>query len=74
MTRQWIVVLWVFLGVTACATDNAAKEQQQKQALELSLKKIEVDCRDRYPMGVPGAMLKRKQCQQMGIQSMPMPK
>ena len=62
------------LSVSACATDDAAKEQARKQQLELALKKIDIDCRDRYPMGVPGAIMKRKQCQQVGIESMQLPK
>ena len=69
-----ILALSLILLLTACATDNAAKEQQQKQQLQLALKKIEIDCRDRYPLSVPGALFKRKQCQQVGIESLPMPK
>lgn len=69
-----ILLLCLSLLLSACATDNAAKEQQQKQQLQLALKKIDIDCRDRYPLSVPGAMFKRKQCQQLGIESLSMPK
>lgn len=71
---RYLIPGFLALAVAACATDDAAKEQRQKQQLQLALKKIEIDCRDRYPMSVPGAMLKRKQCQQVGFDSLSMPK
>jgi len=71
-----LITTLILIGLTGCAS-SASKQQQeqlQKQQLQLALKKIEIDCRDRYPMGVPGAIMKRKQCQQLGIESMELPK
>ena len=66
----------ILISLTGCASsaNKAQQEQHQKQQLQLAIKKIEIDCRDRYPIGVPGAIMKRKQCQQIGIESMDMPK
>ncbi len=66
----------ILISLTGCASsaNKAQQEQLQKQQLQLAIKKIEIDCRDRYPIGVPGAIMKRKQCQQIGIESMDMPK
>lgn len=66
----------ILISLTGCASsaNKAQQEQLQKQQLQLAIKKIEIDCRDRYPIGIPGAIMKRKQCQQIGIESMDMPK
>ncbi len=41
----------------------------QKEQLQLAIKKIDIACRDKYPLRIPGAIMKRKQCQQIGIES-----
>ena len=71
-----IALLFVIVVLNGCASsaDKAAQEQAQKEQLQLALTKIDIECRDRYPIGTPGAMIKRKQCQQVGIKSMPLPK
>jgi hypothetical protein len=67
----------ILIGLTGCASSSANKAQQeqvQKEQLQLAIKKIDIACRDKYPMGTPGAFMKRKQCQQVGIESMDLPK
>ena len=66
-----ISLTFVFLALFGCTSsaDKAAQEQMQKEQLQLAIKKIDIACRDRYPLGTPGAIMKRKQCQQVGIES-----
>ena len=66
-----ISLIFVFLVLFGCTSsaDKAAQEQRQKEQLQLAIKKIDIACRDKYPLGIPGAMMKRKQCQQVGIES-----
>ncbi|NBS17822.1 MAG: hypothetical protein EBT06_12315 [Gammaproteobacteria bacterium] len=66
-----ISLTFVFLALFGCTSsaDKAAQEQRQKEQLQLAIKKIDIACRDKYPLGIPGAMMKRKQCQQIGIES-----
>ena len=67
----------ILISLSGCASSSANKAQQeqvQKEQLQLAIKKIDIACRDKYPMGTPGAFMKRKQCQQVGIESMDMPK
>ena len=67
----------ILISLTGCASSSANKAQQeqvQKEQLQLAIKKIDIACRDKYPMGTPGAFMKRKQCQQVGIESMDLPK
>ena len=66
-----IILTFVFLALCGCpsSADKAAQEQMQKEQLQLAIKKIDIACRDRYPLGTPGAIMKRKQCQQVGIES-----
>ncbi len=77
--RQLILIV-SSLVLFACASDadkqqkQAAHEQMERQQISTELKKIQIQCRDRYPMGSPGALMKRKQCQEMGVNTMPVPK
>jgi hypothetical protein len=66
----------MLISLTGCASsaNKAQQEQVQKEQLQLAIKKIDIACRDKYPMGTPGAFMKRKQCQQVGIESMDLPK
>jgi hypothetical protein len=66
----------LLISLTGCASsaNKAQQEQAQKEQLQLAIKKIDIACRDKYPMGTPGAFMKRKQCQQVGIESMDLPK
>ena len=63
------------IAVSGCTSqqDKAAQQQAQKEQLQLAIKKIDVVCRDKYPMGTPGALIKRKQCQQLSIESLELP-
>ena len=78
MSRLILVVASFFL--VACASDaekqqkQAAHEQMERQQISTEVKQIQIQCRDRYPLGTPGALMKRKQCQEMGMNTMPMPK
>ena len=71
-----LIATLILVGLSGCASsaNKAQQEQLQKQQLQLALKKMEIDCRYRYPMGVPGAIMKRTQCQQVGIESLELPK
>jgi hypothetical protein len=72
-----LISVAILIGLTGCASSSANKAQQeqvQKEQLQLAIKKIDIACRDKYPMGTPGAFMKRKQCQQVGIESMDLPK
>ncbi len=69
-----LVTLLISLAGCASSADKAQQEQHQKEQILLTIKKIDIACRDRYPMGTPGAIIKRKQCQQIGIESMDLPK
>ena len=66
----------LLVSLTGCASsaNKAQQEQVQKEQLQLAIKKIDIACRDKYPMGTPGAFMKRKQCQQVGIESMDLAK
>ena len=66
-----IILTFVFFAFAGCTSpaDKAAQEQMQKEQLQLAIKKIDIACRDKYPLGIPGAIMKRKQCQQVGIES-----
>jgi len=67
----------LLISLTGCASSSGNKAQQeqvQKEQLQLAIKKIDIACRDKYPMGTPGAFMKRKQCQQVGIESLELPK
>ena len=67
----------ILISLTGCASSSGNKAQQeqvQKEQLQLAIKKIDIACRDKYPMGTPGAFMKRKQCQQVGIESLELPK
>ncbi|MEI6353235.1 MAG: hypothetical protein D4R76_09040 [Methylococcus sp.] len=70
-----IILAFTFLALSGCtsAADKAAQEQMQKEQIQLAIKKIDISCRDKYPIGIPGAIMKRKQCQQIGIESMELP-
>lgn len=72
--KYFFLSAWVFAFV-GCASDQdkAVQQQMDKQQLQLAIKKLDVACRDQYPMSVPGAFIKRKQCQQMGIESLQLP-
>lgn len=71
-----LISVAIFISLTGCASsaNKAQQEQLQKQQLQLAIKKIEIDCRDKHPMGTPGAFMKRKQCEQIGVESMDLPK
>ena len=72
-----LISVAILISLSGCASSSANKAQQeqvQKEQLQLAIKKIDIACRDKYPMGTPGAFMKRKQCQQVGIESMDMPK
>ena len=75
-TMKTMISAAILISLTGCASsaNKAQQEQVQKEQLQLAIKKIDIACRDKYPMGTPGAFMKRKQCQQVGIESMDMPK
>ena len=67
-----IMGLILFAGCTS-SEDKAAQQQRQKEQVQHQIKKIDIACRDKYPPSVPGALLKRKQCQQMGLEEIQIP-
>ena len=75
-TMKTLISAAILISLTGCASsaNKAQQEQVQKEQLQLAIKKIDIACRDKYPMGTPGAFMKRKQCQQVGIESIDMPK
>ena len=68
-----LIVALIFLAGCTSSEDKAAQQQMQKEQLQLAIKKVDIACRDKYPLGTPGVLLKRKQCQQIGIESLQLP-
>ena len=71
-----VLILALFLNALfGCASsqDKAVQQEMDREQIQRAIKKIEIECRDQYPNNVAGAFLKRKQCQEMRIQSLPLP-
>jgi mannitol-specific phosphotransferase system IIBC component len=76
MQKALPALMWLFM-LTGCTSseDKAAQQLRQKEQEQVQhqIKKIEIACRDKYPLSVPGAFLKRKQCQQIGLDEIQIP-